>query len=168
MTTTVLITYLIPSVRLKIGDITPATYRYADSWITTALISGVKFLERWWGSRYYVDDSGLVSRNINEYYETAEDVRVIETADEYIIMLCASFLLLEGSMEYSAWDVGSWKDAEISYTNLESGRIRDKNVDRLWAELLAYLIPPAKRLARARKGTLPGYLGNTYERVGEV
>jgi len=159
--------YLIPMLRLKLGDVNPLAYRYADEWLKTSLISAIRFLERWWDSRYYVSDSGIVSRNPYEYYETPVNVRVIETADEYLLILCASFLVLQGALENSAWDTVSWKDAEISYTNLESGRIRDKNVDRLWAELQSYLIPPSKRLARARKGTLPGYLGNTYERDTE-
>jgi hypothetical protein len=161
------IEYLTPMLRLKMGDTNPASYRYADDWMKTALITAVRFLERWWNSRYTISDMGVVERSPYALYQTPVSTRVIETADEYIIVLAASFLTLQGALENSAWDTVSWKDAEISYTNLESGRIRDKNVDRLWTELEAYLIPPSKRLARAQKGTLPGFVGNSYERIGE-
>jgi hypothetical protein len=164
---TVDIGYLITMVRFKIGDTDPLAYRYLDSWLRVALISAVKFLERWWRSRYYVTDAGLVYRNQYLAFDTDENERVIETMDEYIIALTAAFLTLQGALENSAWSTVSWKDAEISFTNLEGGRIRDKNVDRLWNELQSFLLPPTKKLARATKGSLPGYKNNQWERDTE-
>jgi hypothetical protein len=66
-------------------------------------------------------------------------------------------------LESSAWSIGSWKDNEISVSSIEQGRLRTGTLRNLWDELNGLLLPPTKRLVRARKGSLPGYLGNDYE-----
>lgn len=49
--------YLIPAVRLHIGDIEGKTF--SNSVIRTALVAGVSFLARRWNARYVVVQSGL-------------------------------------------------------------------------------------------------------------
>jgi hypothetical protein len=156
--------YLIPYLRLRIGDTNPETYRYADAWLHNAMIMGLKYLDRWWDGRYKVNDFGIVSRNDWIWYDTTIDKEgVIEKRDEPLIVLMAAIVILEGSLENSAWSTASWKDAEISFSNIEGGRVRDSHVKRLWDELNSYLLPPTKRLARARKNSLPGFANNDYE-----
>lgn len=154
---TVDIVYLIPFVRLRIGDMDALAYRYTDAWITQALILAIKGSQRFWHSRYTVTDAGLVSRNLASSFSTAEADGVIEDKDEPIIVVLASIYMLEGSLENSAWSTASWKDAEISYSNLEGARTKDSNLKRLLDELYSYITPPSKRLAHTIGGRLPGF-----------
>lgn len=153
----VTVDYLIPYLRLRLGDITQSSYRYLDEWLVEALIFGVKLSARYWNNKYLVTDKGLVTRNTNTTFLTDESTGTIEDRDEPVIVLLATIITLEGSLENSAWSLTSWKDAEISFTNLDSGRIRDKNLDRLYNELNDLVTPPRKKLARTIKGSLPGY-----------
>jgi hypothetical protein len=57
--------------------------------------------------------------------------------------------------------------SEISYSNIESGRVRDTNIKRIWDELTSLLTPPTKKLATPIKGSMPGYLNNDYEKKGK-
>src|ERR1035437_10086876 len=121
----VAVDYLIPYLRLRLGDLTPATYRYLDEWLSSALIASVRILGRYWGFKYFVDDSGLVSRNSNCYtFAFEENLGIIEGQDEDIIVLKAAIIVLEGNLENSAWSISSWKDSEISFSNLEQSRSR--------------------------------------------
>jgi hypothetical protein len=159
--------YLIDYERLKIGDTNPLSYRYTDAWLRTSLILAVKTLQRYWRDKYLIDPvTQEAYRNTNYLYWLFDEAEgVIESADEPIIVIMASIIILEGSLENSAWDFSSWRDAEISYSNLEGGRIRDANLARLVNELFSLVLPPTKKLARALKASLPGYLnGNDWER----
>lgn len=163
------LTNLIPELRLKIGDTDATHYRYLDSWLLTSLKAGVNYLSRWWNFKYLLDSSGQVIRNPNVHFIFATDSDgviggVLEPGDDQIIIISASLILLGGSLENSAWDYGSWRDAEIAYSNIESSRSRNEGLKRLWTELTSMLKIPQKRLARALKGSLPGYLNNPYER----
>ena len=156
--------YLIPMVRLRIGDTNPASYRYMDEWVKMSLIAAIESLQLWWRGRYNVNRDGIVTRDEDYlYFETPVSEGVIEQKDEYIVVLMAAYLLLSGSLENSAYNVQSWRDNEIAFSNLEGGRMRGDNVTRLWNELLMYMTPPTKRLARPKKGSLWGYKGNIYE-----
>lgn len=159
--------YLIPYVRLNIGDTNPAAYRYTDEWITVSLVAAVKTLGAWWRNKYLLTAENLVYRNTEIIEEAADGESVIMSADERPIVLMASIVMLQGSLENSAWNIASWKDAEISYSNLEGGKLRNSNLGRLWDELQYLMLPPTKRLARTRKQSLPGYLNNKYERDTE-
>jgi hypothetical protein len=157
------IEYLIPYLRLKIGDINPSTYRYANEWLLTSLILSVKTLQRYWDSKYIVSTTNVITRNGNYRRFTFDSPPVIETADEYIIILMAAIIVLEGSLENSAWDVSSWSDAEIRYTNIDSGKLLDTNLKRFTDELSSLILPPTKRLAKTNKMSLPGYTLNNWE-----
>jgi hypothetical protein len=50
---------------------------------------------------------------------------------------------------------------------LESSRARGNILKSIWEELNALMKPPVKRLARTKKGDLPGYLNNKYE-IGDM
>lgn len=154
--------YLIPMVRLRIGDYNSNSYRYMDDWILKALVVSVSTLSRWMNFKYLLDDDDNVYRNPNTTF-IFEEPPIIEMGDDGLIVLMAAYIILEGSLENSAWDYVSWRDNEIAFSNLESSRARDRTLSRLWDELMSALLPPTKRLAHAKKQTLPGYLGNEYE-----
>jgi hypothetical protein len=161
MATDDLSSYL-PYLRLSIGDITEGSYRYTDEWLTLAMVAAVQALSSWWYKRYLLDTNNEVYRNPSIQFEFSEPP-VIQIGDERPIILMAGIIVLEGSLENSAWDLGSWKDTEVSFSNIESGRVRDKRLVRMYDELHSILLPPNKKLAWAIKGSLPGYKNNEYE-----
>lgn len=160
--------YLLPQLRLRLGDTTETSYRYTDEWLMISLQSAVKNLQRFWNYKYLIDNSNEVYRNPNSsLFLFDESYGVIQPSDEYIIVLYATIIVLEGSLENSAWDAVSWKDAEISYSNLESYRTKDSNLKRLIDELKSLITPPTRKLAYTKKGSLPGYKNNPYEKSTE-
>jgi hypothetical protein len=166
MTTTTTIDYLMPYLRLTLGDTNPDSYRYTDEWLRIALIASIGSLGRWWKNRYLLDTEDNVYRSSELLFDYSEPP-VIQKMDERPIVLMACIIILEGALENSAWNLASWKDAEISYTNLEQGRIRDSGINRFWDEIKYYITPPSKRLAQPQKNSLPGYLNNPYETNSE-
>jgi len=164
MTITTTLDYLIPYVRLRLGDIDPDNYRYLTEWVQTSLLSAIATLGNWWNIKYLIDVNDEVYRNTLNKDFSFDEPPVIEAQDNQVIVLMATYLILEGSLENSAWNFVSWKDAEISYSNLESSRARNETLNRLWNELTSTLKLPTKRLARTIKGSLPGYKDSQYER----
>lgn len=163
MTEYVDISYLLPELRIQIGDTTPETYRYLDDWLNTSLLVSVKSLGRWWNYKYLVESTtNEIYRNPNVPFMFAEPP-VIEPQDERPIVVLAAYMVLSGSLENSAWDFVSWKDAEISYSNLESSRARTANLTRLWDELTSLLPEPTKKLSFSKKAHMPGYVKNIIE-----
>ena len=75
----------------------------------------------------------------------------------------ASIILKEGSLESSSWNLGHWKDNEVSYSNVAGGKNKQFSIKADWNELNSILLPPAQRLMGSSKKHLPGYKGNEYE-----
>jgi hypothetical protein len=159
------IAYLNPLLRVKIGDLTPASYRYLDEWLLTALVASVR---AFWGSKYSITDLGDVTRNQGYYFTVDESLGVIESKDDYPIVVSAAIIILQGGLQSNSWNLASWKDAEISYSNLEGGRIQDGNLTRLYNELYSFVKPPGKRLAQAFGSPLPGFHKNRFENKKEL
>jgi hypothetical protein len=147
------LSYLIAVLRLEIGDINPASYRYTDEWLDTALVSSIVALQRWWNNKYLVDETyTTVSRNPDITFIFSEPP-VIQTSDETPVVLMASYIIQSGSLENSAWSIGTWRDAEYYVSNTDGGRIRDAGLKRTWDRLLMYLKPPQKRLNAGARET---------------
>jgi len=149
------IDYLIPMLRLKIGDLDSTTYKYLDEWLLNAFIAAIRGLERYWDSKYFITDGGIVTRNTNyNYFEFEETEGTIQSKDEDIIVIKAALIILEGGLENAAWNIGSWRDAEISYSNLEYGRLRTENIRRMREELSNLIKVPMKRLTTSQRMTI--------------
>src|SRR6185369_1684062 len=134
--------YLIPVLRLELGDINPLAYRYTDEWLSIALVSSIIALQRWWDNKYLVDDTNtVVSRNPALIFTLAEPP-IIQTSDETPVVLMAVFILKDGSLENSAWNTTTWRDAEYYVYNVEGSKLRDAGLKRTWDRLLMYLKPP--------------------------
>jgi hypothetical protein len=147
--------YLIPTLRLRIGDIDSSKYRYMDEWLMIALVASVRSLERYWGSKYVITEGGVVTRNASyANFEFGESEGVIQKKDEHIIVTKAALITLEGSLENSAWAIGSWKDAEISVSNIEAGKLRTETLRNLRAELDSLIKSPMKRLTKGSRATI--------------
>jgi hypothetical protein len=158
--------YLIDWLRLHLGDTEPASYRYTDEWLRTSLVMSVKALMKWWNYKYLIDDDNNVERNSNYTYLFASPP-IVERGDERAIILMASIIIKEGSLEDASWSIGSWRDAEIAYSNIEGSRAKSSSIQRDFEELNGMMSPPKKRLAQPVKGDLPGFIGNEYERITE-
>lgn len=142
--------YLIPRLRLKLGDLDPSSYRYLDEWLHLALVASIDSLQRWWADKYIVDDDNRVSPSV--------DRRDIQP-----IILMASIIIKSGSLENFSWNLGSWRDAEISFSNISGGGQKQDSLNKDWEELKTLLTPPNKKLIQSVKGHLPGYQGNINE-----
>jgi len=158
---------LIPELRLKLGESDATKYKYTDEWLDVSLIAAVKLLSKWWNFKYLLDSNNNVTRNPRLTYLFDEDsYGVLEQGDDQIIIIYAAIITAEGELEKNAWDLGSWKDAEISFSNIQSGKTSDDILIRWYNELKSYLVPPNKRLLKAQKYSLPGYKDNKYETGG--
>lgn len=148
--------YLIPSLRWRLGDTTPESYRYMDEWLRVALVSALKSLQRWWGIRYTIEEvTYTVSRYAGSTF-TFDEPPVIQQQDENPIVIMATILTKEGSLENSSWSTGSWRDAEIAVSNIEGSKVRESGMQRLWDELMWYVQPPTKRLTGVVRTSVPG------------
>lgn len=148
--------YLIPSLRWRIGDIDSSNYRYLDSWLRVALVDSLKILQSWWGIRYLIDETTYVVSRYSGSTFNFDAPPVIQSMDEAPIVLMAAILTKNGSIENASWATGSWRDAEISVSNIEGSRVREGLLGRLWDELLWYVTPPSKRLMGIQRSSIPG------------
>ncbi len=159
---TINLSYLIPRLRLHLGDIDATSYRYLDEWLRLSLIASIESLEPWWNYKYLINEDDDVSRSPAIKFLHAEPP-VIERGDIRPVVLMSAIILKSGQLENLSWNVGAWRDAEISYSNIEAGRSKDKMLQRDWTELTNILKPPQRRLASSNKGHLPGFVGNVRE-----
>lgn len=156
ITSTTDLDYLITSLRWKLGDIDSSAYRYMDEWLRVALVSALKTLQRWWGIRYLIDDTTYVVTRYSGSTFDFDSPPVIQTLDESPIVIMAAILTKEGTLENSSWTTGSWRDAEVSVSNIEGSRVKEAILDKLWNELMMYLTPPTKRLSGIVRTSIPG------------
>lgn len=162
MTTTVNLSYLIPRLRLHLGDIDADSYRHLDEWLQLSLVVSVESLETWWNYKYLINSDDDVYRNPRTRFLHSLPP-VIQRGDIKPIILMAALVIKTGDLETLSWNVGAWRDAEISYSNIEASRRKDETIKRDWEELTNILKPPQKRLAESTKGHMPGYKGNPFE-----
>lgn len=155
--------YLIDRLRLHLGDTNATSYRYTDEWLRTALIASIKELMRWWSRKYLLDTDNNAIRNTTDWNYKYTSPPLIQYEDEEPIILMASIIIKMGSLENMSWNLGHWKDAEISYSNIEGGKQKDTSLKRDWKLLTSMLQPPTKRLKEPLKGSLPGYRRSKHE-----
>lgn len=158
--------YLIPQARIILGDVTEGSYRYSDDYVKTALVCAVKALGPRWKYRYTLNTSYEVSRNHTFLTFTYAEPPIIQRFDEFPICLQASIFIKSGAIQESSWEVGSWADDEIRYSNIQAAASRDGSLARDIAWLESILPTRGKKLARTSKQSLPGFteeLGNIWE-----
>lgn len=147
---------LIPALRLHLGDTDSSAYRYLDEWLKLALVLAIQTLGRRWSNKYLVDENSFeVSRNPDVSTFVLEEPPVIQPIDIRPIILQASIIIKNGSLEANAWNLVSWRDYEVSYSNLESGRQRDNSLKMDIEELDSILKPPSKRVGKAIRINFP-------------
>lgn len=144
---------LILILRFQIGD-TDATPTYSDETLHIILRNAVSALMRRWSDRYFVDVEGVIHRNTSETFEWSSPP-VIQHKDRRAIVLQASIVIKGGKKFSESGNVASWKDEEISYSNIEGAKQRSSTLTDDIAELESLL--PSKRLARPRYGRQYGW-----------
>jgi len=152
---------LITPLRMHIND---STFTISDSELRTRLLYATKALAARWNNKYLVNTSNDVERNPNLVYLFSSPP-VIQNLDERAIILQAS-IDVKGSLFYnSAWNVGSWKDEEISYSNVTGAKSVQDSLLRDIEELNNILPVGRQRLAQPSKQSLPGFNNppNEYE-----
>lgn len=125
--------YLVEDLRVHLGDIT-IPHRYANDLLKHALVMACKTLARKWRDRYLINASYVVSRNTTVAY-SEDSPPVIVRADERLFILQAAIILVSASLKDAAWDIGSWRDDEIAYSNIAGGsmvsRILGNDIEEL-------------------------------------
>lgn len=160
--------YLIPDVRLRIGDLDGT--RYSNTIIRSAIVGGIKYLQAKWVNRYmvYTDEmlltpqpadvpagyvyaatpvgnyfipSGLAEGDVyrNPTTEfTDTSTSIIAQIDETPIILAATMVLSRTQLSSSAASFVNWSDGEYSYSNVSSSNILSKLYADSLTELNAY------------------------------
>ena len=144
---------LILPLRIQIGDI-DATPTYSDETLHLILKNAVSSLMRRWNDRYFVDNDGIVQRSPIEPFEWSSPP-VIQRKDWRAIILQSAIVIKGGKKFSESGNVASWRDEEISYSNVESARQRSSTLADDRAELESLL--PSKKLARPISGRQYGW-----------
>lgn len=156
ITVTTDLDYLIPELRYRLQDTDETAYRYLDEWLRVALVSALKALQRWWRIRYVIDETNYTVTRYSGSTFLVDEPPVIQQHDEIPIIIMASILTKSGVLQNNSWNVGSWRDAEIAVSNIESGRLKETSLKMDWGELEMYILPPTRRLTGIVRSPIPG------------
>lgn len=154
---TTTLSYLIPQLRRHLYDYT-VPYSYSDDTLSGYLLDSIKALGNRWHNKYRVATvelvDNLIIRNDNSFMFEFSEPPVIQSQDERAVILQAS-IFIKGSTKWNeSGSAVSWRDEEISYSNLESARQRSSTMQDDVAELNGLF--PIK-LAKAKYGRLYGW-----------
>lgn len=158
--------YLMDGLRVHLWDLnTPPTY--SDGFLRFALLAGLKLLMPRWNSRYvprYENDYWYVDRNPNDEFEFPPPPS-IQYGDERPIILAAAISIKTGLLFTIGGNAVSWRDEEISFSNLTGAELQKESVIRDWEELNKLVPERRQRLARPRKQSLLGFRSpsNSFE-----
>jgi len=151
--------YLIQDLRFHMGDI--SELKYNTDFLRQALIIGIKALMRKWRNKYLYA-SGVVSRNVGVAYEYAAPP-VIQYSDERPIMLQAAIIIKSADLQDSGWDIASWRDDEIAYSNIAGSKALLDSLQRDIDELELWL---RSRLFGGSRQSLEGFRLPRNQREG--
>ncbi len=164
ITTPTNLDYLITPLRLHLND-NSSPYTYSDDELRTRLVYAVKALMPRWNYRYLINDStNNVYRNPHCVFLFSSPP-IIQHGDERPIILQAAIDIKVAVVYTNSQTAGTWKDEEISYSNVEGIRVMKESLNRDIEELNALLPVGRKRLAQPVKQSLPGFMNppNVYE-----
>jgi len=162
--------YLLPALRMHIWDISePSTY--SDGTLRRALVTGLKLLMSRWNSRYIptYNSSSLnwdVARNAADVFKHAAPPTIMYM-DERPIVLAAAIALNSGYVYHAAAGTVSWRDEEISFSNIAGSKLQEASLLRDIDELNKLVPDRRKRLATTKRQELPGFRGNINQFEGE-
>lgn len=179
--------YLIDDVRLHIGDLDST--RYSDSVIRSAIVGGVKMLQRYWRTRYLVFKSdmitaapvsttsgyvyaalpegyGLIPSGLSENdifrnaFHTFTDPGILfSQEDEWPVILAATIILGRSQLAGSAAFFQVWEDGEYRFSNVASATALGDLYKIDLQKLDAYF---KKRLSSGLRDTFPIFVPDIY------
>lgn len=144
---------LIGALRVQIGDIDPSP-AYSDEYLHRILGYAVNALMNRWSKKYYLDNDGVVHRNLSNIFDFSSPP-VIQRQDERAIVLQSSIMIKSGTKFSDSGDAVSWRDDEIRFSNIEAARQKSSALADDIAELNAML--PTNKLARPVYGRSYGW-----------
>lgn len=118
---------LVSDLRVYLYDIIEP-YKYTDELLLQCLVSAVRLLGRRWNHRYFLVE-GEISRNPEVRFKFPEPP-VIMSGDDAVIIVQAAIILRSAATYDATWDVASWRDDEIAYSNIQGARSRDEALRR--------------------------------------
>ena len=157
MPQTTTLAYLIPQLMRQLSDYT-VPYTYDDTALSGFLFDSIKALGHRWNNKYFVatvaDVPDLIIRNENSYLFEFSEPPVIQGQDERAIILQASIVIKSSTKWSESGSAATWRDEEISYSNVQSARQRSSTLDDDIKELNELF--PIK-LAQAKYGRSHGW-----------
>lgn len=144
--------YLIDDLRVHLGDYT-APYKYTLEHLRHCLVMACKTLMYKWRNKYIINSSYVVSRSITVPFAIASPP-IIQYSDERAFVLQAAIILKSGAIQDSSWDVASWRDDEVAYSNIAGANTQQKSLLEDIRELELWL---RKRLHGGKRQSLPGF-----------
>ncbi len=111
--------YLLPVLRLQVGD--PDSKTFSDSLLLTALVNGVKMIASRWNSKYLIDANNDVYRNTTVTFAFASPP-IVEQQDEIAIVLSASILTRRSFLLSSSEAFSNWSTPDLTYSNTQQAR----------------------------------------------
>lgn len=111
--------YLLPALRLQVGD--PTGSVFSDSLLLTGLVNGVKMLGSRWGDKYLIDSNNDVYRNTALTF-TYPEPPIIEQRDEIAVLLAASILVRRSAITSSSAAFSNWSTPDLSYSNVQAAK----------------------------------------------
>lgn len=144
--------HLIPDLRIHLGDISEPL-KYADNHLRHTLVIACKALMKKWRNRYLINATYVVSRNAGVTYEDTSPP-IIQYSDERAFILQASIVVKSAVLQDSAWDIASWRDDEVSYSNIAGGATLRKSLQDDINELELWL---RRRLFGSARQSLTGF-----------
>ena len=161
--------YLIPTLRMHLWDINePPTY--SSGFLRMGILNGIKLLMPRWNARYvpsYVTttDNWDIVRSTTDVFAQTDPPRIMY-GDERPIILAAAIAIKSGYVFSSSAGTESWKDEEVSYSNITGGKLVEGDLMRDIDELNKIVPERRQRLAQAKKQSLYGYKFPTNEIEG--
>jgi len=155
--------YLITPLRLHMDDYTEP-FTYSDSFLRTHLVFAVKSLAPRWNYRYLLDTNNNVTRNSHHTY-LFPDPPLVQYSDDRAIVLQAAIDIKSPLVYTHSQSAVSWKDDEVSFTNISGHTSLAESLKRDLEELERLLPSARSRLAQPIKQSLPGFMNppNEYE-----
>jgi len=159
--------YLIPQLRDHLGDRDSRTY--STDFLRQILFSAFKALLPRWQYKYLIDSNNHIYRNtsgcIGEF--KLPEPPVIQIFDERPIILQASIMIKSGSIytSSSSNSFSSWRDDELSYSNIESGKSLQESLKNDIDELNNLLPLRTNKLVRTRRQSLPGFTDSVWNYI---
>jgi hypothetical protein len=144
--------YMIEDLRFYLGDVI-IPYRYTDNHLRHALVMACKALMKKWRNRYTINTSYIVSRSPTaEFYEFTPPI--VERADEVAFILQGSIIIKTAELQDTSWDVASWRDDEVAYSNIAGGSALRRSLDNDIAALAEFL---RRRLFGSARQSMTGF-----------